>query len=1286
MSQISVTSETLEPTATQTPPPKKPVSKWRWLKRAVWALMSVLIVLMLALLWLTKTESGLRFTLFRIPAWFGVEITADQVSGSVWSGFKGENWVVKTEGADINLRNLNIDWASSELFSRTIHVRKIDIGEMHIDVMAAEPRPDQESTFPQSLRLPANVHLDEVNIAKITMGKNHDVILNQAKLNYHYQHGQPHRLVIDKLDSTFGIADGHFSLGESKPFATDAKLNVLGSRDGITVKGGVGISGDLDNTVIKGKFSGQGVNLDIDGKLHPFAKTLNEQFDHLNIAGEGLNPKTIIPTLPEAELKLNLAIEPIAGSKELSGRLNVSNGKPLPADGNGIPVKSIVSQFKLDHAGKIVVAPSSITTLQKGIVTAQGTVDVPEQQLNLNVGLASMTLADVIQNPMAGTLNGDIAVTGKFDTPQADWQLKTERLQSTGRFNMVKDRDNGQQSLKISKARIATPDGGAIGVAGTMNLYKEQEIKLALVSHRFNPAALSKDYPQGNVNLDARVMGTLAGEPVIRSILDLGNSTLSGAKLVGNGDVIFQRQHLSRANLNVLLDGNRIKTDGSIGKAADKLNVDVHAPRLDQFGFGLSGLLTAKGHVAGDPKKLDIQLAGNAQGLKFQDDVHVQQLRFDVSASPDMAAPMKVDIHGNTMKFGGTAVDVVNLAVKGTGRNHNIQADAGLKMDNKPYKLVLAAGGGLDDKMQWKGAVSTLDISGAFNAKLRNRMQLEAGSERVAMSSASWGLMGGSLSLQNFVWEAKTGLRTKGSATGLDIRQIDNLVQMPIEQNVIIGGDWDLNYGQNMAGFLRLNRQSGDIKLPQRNQMLGLSRLQTDTRFAPGSINTKVDIVTQYARANGQINIGQNYGNAITNASLSGGLKIIIDDIAKVRNFLPVGMEVTGRAQADVRLGGSVGAPQLSGPFTGSNLSFLDRSSGLYLKNGSLQSHFSGQSWVIEGLTFREGAGSARVHGRVNLIGSDPDVDVKVTLDRFEALSKPTQQLTLSGEANLLYLPVKGLTLNGLVKVDKARFDFPKSSAPSLSDDVVVLGRPEKEQATSTPINLDLTLDLNNAFRFNGQGLDVLMGGQLRLLAKPGEDVQGQGQIKVIRGRYKAYGQDLIIRRGYITFIDELANPTLNIRAERRASPVGAGVEVTGSLEKPNTVLVADEAMSDKDKLSWLILGRPSSGDSDDAAIAAAAGAWLAGNINDKVGIVDNIGLETRRTRNTETGEMNAAEQVINVSKRLTNKLSVGYEYGLTSAESTVKLIYYISRSFQVIGRIGSYSSGGEVRYTRRFD
>ena len=48
----------------------------------------------------------------------------------------------------------------------------------------------------------------------------------------------------------------------------------------------------------------------------------------------------------------------------------------------------------------------------------------------------------------------------------------------------------------------------------------------------------------------------------------------------------------------------------------------------------------------------------------------------------------------------------------------------------------------------------------------------------------------------------------------------------------------------------------------------------------------------------------------------------------------------------------------------------------------------------------------------------------------------------------------------------------------------------------------------------------------------------------------------------------------LDLRTTRRFSPVGAGVEVRGALLTPTVKLVADEAMSEKDKLSWLVLGR----------------------------------------------------------------------------------------------------------------
>ena len=193
--------------------------------------------------------------------------------------------------------------------------------------------------------------------------------------------------------------------------------------------------------------------------------------------------------------------------------------------------------------------------------------------------------------------------------------------------------------------------------------------------------------------------------------------------------------------------------------------------------------------------------------------------------------------------------------------------------------------------------------------------------------------------------------------------------------------------------------------------------------------------------------------------------------------------------------------------------------------------------------------------------------------------------------------------------------------------------------------------------------------------------------MRVVKGRYKAYGQDLEITKGAVSFVGPLTDPNLNIRAERRLSPVGAGVEVLGSLNNPRVTLVAKEAMSEKDKLSWLILNRASSGsDGDNATLSAAASALLAGQVNDRIGLVDDLGFTSKRSRNAQTGELNPAEQVLTVGKQLTNNLYAGYEYGISSAEQSVKLVYQLTRAIQAVARIGTRSSGGELKYTIRFD
>jgi len=59
---------------------------------------------------------------------------------------------------------------------------------------------------------------------------------------------------------------------------------------------------------------------------------------------------------------------------------------------------------------------------------------------------------------------------------------------------------------------------------------------------------------------------------------------------------------------------------------------------------------------------------------------------------------------------------------------------------------------------------------------------------------------------------------------------------------------------------------------------------------------------------------------------------------------------------------------------------------------------------------------------------------------------------------------------------------------------------------------------------------------------------------------------------------------------------------------------------------------------------------------------------------------------VLTVGKQFTNNLYAGYEYGISSAEQSVKLVYQLTRAIQAVARVGSRSYGGELKYTIRFD
>jgi len=1264
----------------------------RLLKTVLWS--SVLLSASSAgfLYWLAATESGLRFGLYTLPELGGVKISSKTLKGTLWHGFSGEDWRIETPSADLTVSGLGLQWQPQELFSDgLLHIRHLSVGDLHITAKPTPPKEEHPAKLPESISLPLAVKLDKLSIGKISSGKASNTFLLRAEAAYDYDHKR-HKLTLNSLQTPWSSTGGELEIQTASPFALQGSIRGGAELEGITGGGEILLSGDLRRTAFKADLVGGKVSLKAEGLVGPFENSLDEQIDHILIKGHALNLAEFVPSAPQTDLDFDATIVPSPQKGlALEGSIDLTNSLAAPADQNGIPVRSILGEFTVGDSGILKVHDVTATLLEEGALILGGETDTDKNTFALEAILKNASLSDFISQKYDDVFEGSLLLNGTYREPQAKWDIRGNRAGSTGELAIANDTTNGQRSLNIIKASLLPKDGGGLDIKGKLELFNDRLLEAEATSKNFNPGKLHSDFPVGSINGDIKLNGVLAEEK-FSGKMQFGNSVLSGAVLSGNADVLYEKQHLARAAADIRLGRNRVKTDGSFSKAGDRLNLDINAPELDKFGFGLGGALTAKGFLAGEPKSISADLSGSVRNLRVKQAVNIRELDFKAAASPDYSRPLNLQINGRELVIPGssgesTRIDTVNAAVSGTGMRHSIRSSGSMAMGGKNYKLDLEADGGLDKENRWKGTVGRLDLSGGFNLKLQNRMSLEAGAERVALGSAQWLAMGGRLNLNSFVWDKKNGLTSKGTAANLNVAELHSFFKMPVEHNLVLSADWDLAYSQNARGFLNVRQQSGDIVLPYRKQALGLNGLTLQTRFQNGRIDNQINGKTRYGNIGGNVGISQQFGHSIMQAPVSGNLKIDIPDLTALKNLMPVGQNISGTLNAEATIGGRVGEPQLGGSLNGDNLYYVNRDLGLILDNGSLRSRLSGQQWQIQSLLFKRGNGNINLSGTVGWGGGVPAVDVNAVFDKYGILDKPRRRLTASGNTRLHYDDKNGIILGGSLKVDEGNFGFQKSGMPELDDDVVVLGEPKKETRDSVPFSMDIDLDLNDQVFFRGEGVDVTLGGRLKLTAQPKQDIQAVGTVAVVKGKYKAYGQDLNITKGTVSFVGPLSRPNLNIRAVRNLSPVGAGVEVLGNLENPRVTLVTNEPMSEKDKLSWLILNRASSGsDGDEAALSTAASAFLAGKLNDRIGLVDDFGLTSKRSRNAQTGELNPAEQVLTVGKQLSSELYLGYEFGLTSASQTVKLVYQLTRTIQAIVRVGSQSSGGEIKYVIRFD
>lgn len=573
-------------------------------------------------------------------------------------------------------------------------------------------------------------------------------------------------------------------------------------------------------------------------------------------------------------------------------------------------------------------------------------------------------------------------------------------------------------------------------------------------------------------------------------------------------------------------------------------------------------------------------------------------------------------------------------------------------------------------------------------------VQWSSGPARLVVQPGRATIVGAALRWSRIAWQAASAQQ----AAQLDAQaELEPLAVAPLLArfqphfgwggDLAVVGHLNVRSAPTFTADVVLERQRGDLSVTDETgntQALGLSDLRVGLDAHDGLWSFTQGLAGKTLGVAAGAVVAHTSAHAVwpaPDSPIQGVLELDVANLGTWGPWLPAGWRLTGALHTSASIGGRFGAPQYTGQMRGSALGVRNFLLGVNVSDGDVAIALQGDSARIERFSARAGSGRVELTGNATL-GEAPKAALTLQAERFQLLGRVDRRIVTTGRAQL-QLDRQTLALDGRFHIDEGLIDFTRSDAPRLSEDVHVVrggadnGTQAEANANPAPghdVKLDVQVDLGDALRLRGRGLDTKLAGELHITS-PDNHLALAGTVRAVDGTYAAYGQKLTIERGLITFNGAAENPRLDIEAVRPNTDVRVGVLVSGTALTPRVRLFSEPEMAEIDKLSWLVLGRANEGlgRTDTALLQRAALALLAG---EGEGMSDQftkaIGLDEVALRQTE-GEVR--ETVVSLGKQLSRRWYVGYERSLNATAGTWQLIYRIAQRFTLRAQTGEDSS-----------
>ena len=1280
-------------------------SPWRW----IWRILLSFAVLLCGLIAFLTTGWGQRTTLHWADKWLE-SLSIEQVEGSLQQGLTLSNLHFQTEGVDVLLGQtlLHIDFGCLFTFQTCMETIGVKHSIVAIDTTKLPPATDTQQNEPAGdFSLPIAVSLKRFEIEDFRLKvDDFDLSLQQFQTGISGKdkllellptqiHGLTLSLAPQAVDSEQKFAE---SKQNSQPFDWAGLENML-AKPLLDLKKPLSLPVYVSVPEIKG------TQIHIEQKTQATAGVQATPLIHIplvQLSGIADSRQIQLTQLKLESDKLNL---------EGNGNLALTQDYPLAWQLNAttpdLPeLKLPASRVDLTLSGQLA-NQTLLEVKTQGAINAhlQGDVALTQAktplQLKLTAEPFAVPLIETKGKPL--TIDGlQLNLSGNLLDYRLNLLAKAQGM-DLPESELNVEGNGGLTQFELARLQLAALNGSA-ELSGNLNWRKGIQWQSALTLNNINTQSLLPDWAtqlSGKLNSSGTVAQSENGSDwsVNLSEIDIIGS-LQRKTLQLKGALSSSHQQLLTVPKLLLIYGeNQITLQGNLGEQSD-LNADIQAPNLQgllpDFNADMIGKIQLSGKLS-EPE-LDLDLRSNQ--IRFQQ-FKLQQLTAKGNITTEKQVQGELAVQLGQFAMDGVNVNNARLTLSGNEHDHVLKFSA----KGDPIGANLQISGKFDRlQQQWQGIFSQIALqSPVGDWKTDNNIQVIYDNQRIDahISAHCWQNPQASLCFPDSFHAGKEG-KVPFIIKSFNLAMIQPFLPKESELGGIVHASGEVAWFNDKAPQVQVDINSDKLafiqKIDYRTFPLTLTPVKLKLNMAENNLTLTGDVQLEN---NGKLTTEMVVKDLAQARQLGGNIQLQQLNLSLIAPFLSQGEQVDGDIHARLTLGGALTSPLLHGELSLAGLKAKTNVMPFDVTDGNLRLNFHGNRSTLSG-NIQTADSNLLLEGDANWQNlSAWYTRIRAQANRFRVDLPGMAKVDVSPDIEVKVTP-RLLSLGGNIEIPWARIaieELPESAIALSSDEVIMDGSAKAKKAFVMPKKLtqessmaiagDVTIHIGNDVKVDAYGLNTNLNGTLKV--RQGNKGLGlYGQVYLQNGTFTSFGQDLLIRKGMISFTGLPSQPTLDIEAIRNPeamedSSIVAGVKVTGIAEAPDVKVFSTPTMSQDQALSYLLTGRSLENSGDSSSSNSIAAALIGLNLSKSSKLVGGVGSAFGiNDLNVTTAGIGDNTKVV-VEGSLTPKFKVQYGVGLFAPLTELTLRYRLAPSLY-LEWVSSVNQAVDLMYRFEFD